>query len=115
MVSKVIVHVARGIAAGDALAAEEHVFVRDVSGGVGLIKRVRAHAVPIELAVGFRDALAVAVVSVGNSGGGRELVFGVVDVSVWIGTGGASAGIEHVAGRVVAVAGNPVGGGGGDV
>jgi hypothetical protein len=52
MIGEVVEDVAgRDVAAGDALAAKENVFVRDAARSVALIKRVAAGAVPIELAI----------------------------------------------------------------
>src|SRR5260221_12440531 len=67
--------------ASSAPAVKENVFGGGIAGCVGFGKRVGHHAVPIEFAVRFLDALSVAVVGVGNTGSAGELIFGVVVVS----------------------------------
>jgi hypothetical protein len=81
VVGEVIEDVVGRVAAGDALAAEEDVFVNEVAGEVGFVEGVTVVAVPIERAAGLLNALAVAVVFVRDSRGSDELVFGVVGVS----------------------------------
>ena len=82
MVAKVVADGVGGIAAGDTLAAEENELVRDVAGGVAFVEDVAGSAVPIELAVGLLDALAVTIVGVGDAGSGGDLIFGIVGVLV---------------------------------
>jgi hypothetical protein len=70
------------VAACDALATEENALVErgvvGIASGIGFVERVGARAVPVELAVGFPDALAIAIVRVGNPGGGAEVVLVVI-------------------------------------
>jgi len=91
VVGEVVVHVVLVVAAGDALAAEENVFIEagvvGVALGVGFVEGIAAHPVPIEFAVGFLHALAVAVISVIHAAGGDEVVFGVESVLVGAGSG----------------------------
>ncbi|MGB6199105.1 MAG: hypothetical protein WBF35_06095 [Candidatus Acidiferrales bacterium] len=95
MVGHVIFDVARGrsIAARQPSAIEEDILVKLAVGGggapcsVGLVERVDACSVPIQLIEGwagarhvFFDALAVAVVKVVHAGGRCQFVFGIVSV-----------------------------------
>ena len=77
-------------AAGQALSAEENIREAHVAGVVGLIEDLRAGAVPLELAVGFLDAVDLiasgvckykprtpAVIGIGNARDSFEAVFRV--------------------------------------
>jgi hypothetical protein len=71
MVGKVVVDGVGEVAACDALAAEENIFVEagvvSVARKVGLVEGITAHAVPVELATGFLDTFAVTVIGVFSS------------------------------------------------
>lgn len=86
IIGKVVVDGVCGIAAGDARVAEEYVFVEarvvGIAGEVSFIERVGACAIPIQFAVGFLDAAAVAVIQVGHTSGRSELAFGIPYVGV---------------------------------
>lgn len=111
--SQVVIDVVRGIAAGDALAAKENVLVEcgigDAAGEVCFVEGVAAYAVPIDGAAGFLDAFAVAIVSIGDSGSGEQLILGVVCISV------AEAVVDEVSSSVICLTANLVLGGGGNV
>ena len=61
---------ARDVDPGGTLAVEEDVLAREGAAGVALGQRVGAGAVPVERPGGLGDAFAVAVVVVGDAGGG---------------------------------------------
>ena len=84
---------------GDAFAAEENVLVGEIAGGIGFVEDFGARAVPINLAIGFLDSIAVAIVGVVNAGGGLDFAFGVPGVGI-VGI------VQNVAGSVVAEAGD---------
>src|SRR6266478_4197399 len=75
-----------GIAAsgkhGDTLAAEENVFGGGVAADLGFGKDFAAGTIPVELARGFGDTAAVAVVRVGNARGGLQLALGIPRVGI---------------------------------
>ena len=98
MISGVIDDVAGRVAAGNAFAAEENVFVGDVAAQIRLVENFRARAVPIDFAVGFFDAVAIAVVSIVHTSGGFNFTFGVPAVGV-VAIG------QDVAGSIVGKAG----------
>src|SRR5712691_2661527 len=109
MVREIVVDLSSGFSSRDSFSAkEEDELVGVIPGQICLGGRRTRHPVPIQFAVGFLEALAVAVVEVGHSGGLRELVFGVVGVSR---RGAGRRGLrEEIAGGVVAIAGDLVGG-----
>jgi hypothetical protein len=82
VVRKVEVDVVLVVAPGDALPAKENIFVerrvRGAASKIGFIERVAACSIPVDGAVGFLDAFAVAVVTVGDAGCGGEMVFSIV-------------------------------------
>ena len=86
---------------GDAPAAEVHVLVGDVAGGIGFVEDFGACAVPIDFAAGFLDAVTVAIVSVSDTTGGFDLALGVPSV-------GVVSVVEGVAGSIVAKGGDLV-------
>ena len=101
------------VAACDALAVKENIFVEagviGVALGVGFVERVAAHAVPIQLAIGFLDALAVAVVRVAQASGGSKLIFRVVSVLIGARSGtssGCQDRVNQVSGSVIAMIGD---------
>ncbi len=66
MVGEVVVDGVLVVAAGDAFAAKENVLlergIRDAAGEVRFVQGIAAHAVPVDGAIRFLDAFAVAVV-----------------------------------------------------
>src|SRR5208337_4844031 len=86
---------------GHALAAEEDILIGSVSGAVGFREHCAARAIPIEFVgnrgvggIGLGGAAAVAIINVGDAGGGLQLALGVPQVAVDAVVGG-------VAGEVV--------------
>jgi hypothetical protein len=67
---------------GDEFPAEVNVFVGDVSGSIGFIEDLRAGAVPVDFAIGFLDAVAVAIVGVVHAAAGFDFAFGIPHVGV---------------------------------
>src|SRR6266704_2171816 len=82
MVSEVVVDVARrDVAPGDALAAEKDEFIRDVSGGIAFVQNVARSPIPVELAIGFLHAAAIAVVGIGNASGSLQFTLRIPDIT----------------------------------
>jgi hypothetical protein len=67
---------------GDAFPAEVNVFVGDIAGSVRFIEDLRAGAIPVDFAVGFLDAVAIAVVGVVQPARRLDLALGVPHVRV---------------------------------
>lgn len=96
-----VFHIILGVAAcgkhRDTPAAKEDVFVESVSVLVSLCQDFAARAVPVELAAGFGNAAAAAVVSIGDTGGGFDLAFRVVRFFIF------KAGVHQIAAPQVCI------------
>ena len=70
VVGEVVENVVLVIAPGDAPATEKNALgetgILGLVGEIGFVERLAARAVPVELSVGFLDALAIAVILVGD-------------------------------------------------
>jgi hypothetical protein len=66
----------------DAFPAEENVFVGDVSGSIGFVENLRARAEPVDFAVGFLDAVAIAIVGIVDAATGFDFTLGIPDVGI---------------------------------
>jgi len=67
---------------GDAFPAEVNVFVGDIAGSVRFIEDLRACAEPVDFAVGFLDAVAIAVVGVVQPARRLDLAFSIPHIGV---------------------------------
>src|ERR1700687_67501 len=85
-VEAVVVDPVVGLFASDEQTCEREIAIELVACGVGFDDGAVLGAVPVELvgdkrgAAGLFDALAITVVEVGLSGGGGEMIFGVVGI-----------------------------------
>jgi len=70
----IVLRIASGGKDGHALAAEKKVFREGVPGSAGLGEDLAAGTVQIELAIGFGDAPARAVIEIGDASGGLVVV-----------------------------------------
>jgi hypothetical protein len=66
----------------DSFTSKENIFICCGTGSVCLREYFAARAVPVELAVGFGDAAAIAVIAVADTGGGLKLAFAVPCIGV---------------------------------
>ena len=84
LVGEVVEDVGLVVAAGGALTVEVNVFaeggVGGAAGGIGFVENFAAGSVPVDLAVGFLDAVAVTVVGVVHAAAGLHFGFGVPGV-----------------------------------